>query len=150
MRKVELFLVLVSPGAMGHFLLSTALALAPVCPAQVPQHSVSQRHVLIPVPKNLCLALCWVMLIFLVQLVLGVIWVFSHSLEVFDLNLWSSSLPYTDVWSPSCPAMPVTCPCPSKQPPCHSLMMMMLLHPCPSAPPSPSLWPVSRVSDYQH
>lgn len=28
------------------------------------------------------------MLIFLVQLVLGVIWKFNHSLEVFDPNLW--------------------------------------------------------------
>ena len=43
MKKVELFLGLVSPGPAGHFPLSAALAFAQLCPAQALQHSVSQK-----------------------------------------------------------------------------------------------------------
>lgn len=43
MKKAKLFLGLVSPGPVGHFPLSAALAFAQLCPAEALQHSVSQK-----------------------------------------------------------------------------------------------------------
>lgn len=104
LRKVELFLVLVSSGPIRHFLLSIALALAPVCPAQAPKHSMSQRHAhypsalgkswdLQPKPSSSSTTSCVPGSVlgyahFPLQLVLGVIRMFNHSLEVLNLNLW--------------------------------------------------------------
>lgn len=104
LRKVELFLVLVSPAPFGYFLLSTALALAPLCPAQAPQHSMSQRHAhypsalgkswdLQPKPSSSRTTSCVPGSVlgyahFPHAICAGVIQMFNHSLEVLILNLW--------------------------------------------------------------